>query len=480
MKEKSIKKNAILNGIRTVLNVLFPLITFPYISRVLSVDEIGIFNFSGSVVSYFMLLAGLGFSQYAIREGTKYRNSREEISKFASRIFNLNIISTIISYVILVILILFSSKLQSYTYCILIISVQIAFTTIGMEWLYSIFEEYTYITVRSIVFKIISIALLFIFVRNEGDILAYSAISVFACVGSNILNFVNCKKYCDIKIGIFVDYKEIIIPIIIIFASNVAIQIYVNSDITMLGYMKDDYSVGIYSVSTKIYGIVKNVLTAVLTVTIPRFSLFAGLNKKEEFHDLLQKVIKTLWIICIPAVAGLICENNNIITIISGSKYLESSTSFIILSCAIIFAIFNGLLNNCILLAYKREKIFLYCTIVSAILNVFLNFFMIPMFDEIGAAITTFISELILFILLYLFSKDILGKSFYEKSVLTSIGSIGIVFVCIISNKYIDNVYIQTILAVISSGIIYLLFLLLFKNDIICDVLNRIGIKIKK
>ena len=154
MQNKSLKLNAFLNTVRNVLNMIFPLITFPYVSRVLGANGLGIYNFSNSVISYFLLLAGLGISTYAVREGAKYRKSKENISFFASQIFSINVFSTIFSYIILFISLVIFPKLHMYAVCILIFSLQIAFTTIGTEWIYTIFEDYTYITVRSILFNI--------------------------------------------------------------------------------------------------------------------------------------------------------------------------------------------------------------------------------------------------------------------------------------------------------------------------------------
>ena len=334
---KSLRFNAVINGFRTILNLIFPLITFPYISRVLSVNEIGKYNFSDSVVSYFLLIAALGINQYAVREGTRFRKSYTDISQFASEIFSVNLISTLVSYIMLAILLFCSNKLHNYLLCILILSTQIFFVTIGTEWLYSIFEEYTYITIRSIIFKIISIVLLFMFVREQGDYIKYALITVVASVGSNILNYVHARKYCKIQFTLKFNWKNVLKPVLIIFASNVAIQIYVNSDITMLGYLGNDRSVGIYSISTKIYSIIKNVLTAVLTVTIPRFSLYAGKEEEEKYNGLLQKVINTLNLIIFPAMAGLIMLSKNIIVIIAGENYLDSQNSLCILS--VIFCI---------------------------------------------------------------------------------------------------------------------------------------------
>lgn len=166
-KGKSLGKNAFLNGFKNVLNLLFPLLTFPYVSKILSVEGIGQYNFAQATVSYFSLIAGLGISSYAIREGAKYRDDRNKFDTFASEVLLCNTISTIIAYLLLAFCMLFVDKLKSYALLIWVFSIQIVFTTIGIEWLYSIYEEYEYITVRSIAFKIISIILIFMFVKDE-------------------------------------------------------------------------------------------------------------------------------------------------------------------------------------------------------------------------------------------------------------------------------------------------------------------------
>lgn len=481
---KSIKINALLNGLRTILNLLFPLITFPYISRVLTVDEIGKYNFSESIVTYFLLIAALGINQYAIREGSKYKNDRKKMSEFASKVFTVNILSTLISYILLFVAMAISKKLDTYTNCILLLSTQIFFTTIGTEWIYFIFEEFAYITIRSIVFKVISIILLFILIRKPGDYLKYTFVIVFANVGSNILNFFNTRKLVDICLTNSFEWKEIVKPIMIIFASNVAMQIYVSSDITMLGYLKNDYNVGVYSVSTRIYSIIKSVLTAVLTVAIPRFSYYAGNGLKNDYSKLLKKVINTLFVMGIPVVAGLIVLSDNVVNIIAGEKYYEAHSSLCILCVAIIFAIFNGLLNQSVLLAYGREKIFLYCTVISALLNIVLNIFMIPLFAENGAAFTTVISELVLFVLLFVKSRDLIMESFLNKFTLNNIisimsGSIGIVVFCVFIKKLVFGLIVQTIISVIGASMIYGLILLLFRNEMIINFVSNMFGKIK-
>lgn len=483
--KKSIKSNAILNGFRTILNLIFPLITFPYISRTLSVAGIGKYNFSSSIVSYFLLIAALGIDRYAVREGTKYRDNRKKISEFVSQVFTINIVLTIASYLLLLVCLLTIPKLHDYIICILIFSIQILFTTLGTEWLYSIFEEYRYITVRSIIFKLISVVLLFVFVRKPSDYLNYAMVTVFATVGSNLLNFIHAKKFCDIRLTFRFNWQKALIPILVIFATNIAVQIYVNSDTTMLGFMKDDYVVGIYSVSTKIYGIVKTVLAAIMIVTIPRLSLYVGKHMQDEYDKLLFKVVNVVILFTLPAMIGLFMLSRDVVLIISGKNFVRSTSSLQILCFGIILSIFSTIFNQCVLIPYKREKYTLYSSIISACVNIGLNFILIPIMAENGAAITTLIAEFLMMSMNYYSCRDVTKKIFKNKDTIRNIvtvviGLIIIVAICAFIEKSFLNYWIQLILSMVLSAIGYTVVLIAFRNPIAKIGIQQFKSKIKK
>lgn len=147
--------------------------------------------------------------------------------------------------------------------------------------------------------------MLFTFVRKSTDYLNYAAITVFSAVGANVLNFIFARKYCRIRLVFKFDWKKHLIPILIIFGANIANMIYVNSDITILGLMKNNYEVGIYSVSSKVYQIVKNLIAALLIVTVPRLAMLFGKNRIKEYKNILSKLTNILIIIALPASVGL-------------------------------------------------------------------------------------------------------------------------------------------------------------------------------
>lgn len=478
MKKKSLGVNAFLNGLRSVLNLIFPLITFPYVSRVLSVSGIGIYNFSNTYIGYFVLIAGLGIETYAVREGAKYRENKNKIDEFSSQVFSLNMIATLVAYLLLFASLIIFKNLHNYVSCILIFSLQILFTTIGTEWIYTIYEDYTYITVRSIIFKIISIILLFLLVKKPEDYLIYAAITVFSAVGSNLLNFIHAKSFVDIRLTTKTNWRIHLKPILIIFASSVAVTIYVYSDTTILGLIKNDYAVGIYSTSVKIYQMAQGLLSALLTVTIPRLAFLWGQRRVGEYNQVLSKVLDSLGILVLPAAIGLIMLSKEIVLIIASEKYMPSVNSLRIISWAIIFSIFSWIFSDCVLIPAKRENLVLRNTVITAIENIVLNFVLIPFMSYDGTSLSTVIAELTAMIMNGYSCRDIIKPVILKntlKNLLDSVvGCMGIVVICLLCDLGFKSLIIKTILSVVLSIVMYGAILVLLKNKNAYSLLNRV------
>lgn len=485
MRKKSLGVNALLNGLRSALNLIFPLITFPYVSRVLSVDGMGIYNFSNTYVNYFVLIAGLGVATYAVREGAKYRDNEEEISEFASQVFTINMISTLIAYLLLIGSLLIFSNLRNYVTCILIFSLQLVFTTIGTEWIYTIYEEYQYITIRSIIFKIISIVLLFLLVHTPNDYLWYAAITVFASVGSNVLNYIHAKSFCKIKFVKDTNWKYHLKPILVIFASAVAVTLYISSDTTILGLLKDNYAVGIYGVAVKIYTIVSGLISGLLVVTIPRLAMLIGKRRVKEYNHVLQEVINSVSILGLPATVGLVMLSKEVILIIAGKKYLDGTLSLQIITWALIFSNYSTIFNQCVLIPLKRESKTLRNTVITGLVNVGLNFIFIPLWSYNGTALSTVIAEFMVMFMNGWSARDYVGPILKSKrtfkSILDSIiGCVGIALVCVLLKLGISSLILRTVLSVGLSVIMYGAILVFLKNEIALEYLNKIMNRMRK
>lgn len=479
MKKKTLALNAVLNGFRSVLNLLFPIITFPYVSRVLSMNGMGIYSFSMNYINYFTLIAGLGVATYAVREGAKYRDDRVKIGKFASQVFTINIYATIFSYALLFLSLFIFSNLHVYSLAILIFSIQILFNTIGTEWIYTIYEDYAYITIRSILFKVISLVLIFIFVKTPGDYIWYASITVFATVGSNILNFLHARSFSDIHLVRNPLWRKHITPILIIFASSAAVTIYVSSDTTILGILRDERAVGIYSIAIKIYSVSQSLLSALLIVAIPRLAMLFGKNKLREFHHVLERLINTLLIATLPATVGLIMMSKEMVLFVASSKYLAATNSLRIISFAIIFSIFSWIFSQCVLMPAKREKAILKNTLITAVVNVILNLILIPIWSYNGAALSTVIAEFMVMTMNGWSCRDIIKNIVIskrvEKNISTSLlGCLGIVIVCLICKFIFPTLIVRTVASILLSMIVYVLMLIVLKNDLILETIYKV------
>lgn len=478
--KKSIKKNAALNFIKQFLKIAFPLITFPYVSRVLLEENLGKYNFSQSIISYFILIAELGVSAYGVREGARIRNDSKKLNKFCNQIFTINMIFTFISYLLLCLLYLWWDKLHSYTLLLAILSGVILFNTLGMDWVNSVFEDYAYMTKRYIFIKTISLIMIFSFVKTKTDYIIYGSIIAGSDILANIINIFYVRKYVQLHFC-RPNIRKHLLPLLIIFANSVAITVYTNIDITMLGIFQNDSVVGIYSVSSKINQIVKNLITGVITVIIPRLAAYIGSNEIDKYNLLLNKTIKAIIIVILPSIVGLIMLSNEIIMLLGGVNYMEGNSAFRMLSFALLPGVLSMVFLNGILIVNRREKYCLIATAVGSLVNVILNIILIPAISINGAAITTVIAEFTCCLLAINFANGYhkisfkIDRDFYSVIV----GTIIVWIVCLLNNRLFCG-YSLILTDIIASLVLYFIVLILAKNSIITEVINSVMNRLKK
>lgn len=275
----SLKMNFFMNALLTMSSFLFQLITFPYITRVLLPVGTGKIAFATSLISYFSLISQMGIPTYGIRICARMREDKYELSKVVHELLLINIIMCILTYFIFGLVLTFIPQIQKEKNLYIIISSTILFNAIGMEWLYKGLEQYKYITIRSIIFKLIALILMFALVHSKKDYLIYGTISVFAASASNIMNFIHVRKFIYFKpLGNY-NIKKHIKPILIFLAMSCATNIYTNLDSVMLGFMKTETDVGYYDAAVKVKRILVSIVTSLGAVLLPRASLF--IQKKD-------------------------------------------------------------------------------------------------------------------------------------------------------------------------------------------------------
>lgn len=480
-KNKSIKVNAALNVTKQLCKVIFPLITMPYVTRVLQTSGYGKYNFGSSIVSYFILLAGLGISDYAIREGARIRDDKEKFQKFSEEVFTINVLSTIVSYAVLFALLLFSKKLLDYRLLIIVQSIPIILNTLGCDWVNSVYEDFFYITVRYIAMQILSVALLFVFVRTADDYVMYALVTTIASAGGNILNIFYVRRYFRLKITGNMNLKQHIKPIMMLFFNTIASTIYVNSDTTMLGYLQDETAVGIYGLATKIYLVIKQLLNAIVMVALPRLSAYLGNGDEKKYNELTNKIFSTICTLVVPAFFGMFVLSKEIVVIIGGNEYSSGVTALKILSVALFFSVLSVFYCCAILLPYKQEKICLMASSISAVINVLLNFLLIPVISYNGAAITTLISEALILVIYIISSRKLVTLRIKIRPILSiAAGCLSIVLICLGIKSLVSNDIIIIFASIIVAVPTYFLLQIFFRNEIIVEMLHAFRIKVKK
>ena len=475
-----LKVNMFLNAVKGFMSVFFPLITFPYISRVLGVEGIGKYNFAFSIIHYFLLIAGLGINQYAIREGSGIRD-RKEFPRFVNEVFSISLVVTVVAYGLLAIMIFLMPQLKDYSSLLLVLSLQIIFTTLGVEWIYSIFEDYAYITLRTFLFQLLSLILMFVFVRTSDDLLIYAVTVTLSSTGANIINGFHARQYCRIRPTKRIDWKRHMKPILILFGMSLTVMIYTASDTTILGVLCGDYTVGIYSASVKVYTVVVRVLSSILVVSIPRLSSLLGKKEKQAFDREAVDIYSTLLTFVVPAIIGIILLRKQIILLLSCSAFLPATSSLALLAFALFFCMGAWFWGQCILLPMKMEAKSFKITIVSALANIVFNFLLIPLWKENAAALTTILAEGISF-----FGCRYFGRKYVSiKGIGTIIakvlaGCIAIAAVCLFLQLLLPNLLAYTILAVLVSVIVYCIVEVLLRNQVMVNILHIVQSRLQK
>lgn len=480
-KQKSLKINFIMNAFLTMSSFIFPLITFPYISRILLPEGTGKVSFATSVISYFVILAQLGIPTYGIRACAKVRDNREELSKTAHELLVINIIMCCFSYLILGILLMTVPKFKSEKTLLIIVSLTLLFNTIGMEWLYKALEQYMYITIRSIIFKVIAVIAMFLLVHEKSDYIIYGAISIFASSASNIFNLINVHKYINLKpIGNY-NLKQHLKPVFIFFAISCAATIYTNLDTVMLGFIKTDSDVGCYNAAVRIKSILVSIVTSLGVVLLPRASYYLEHNMISEFYKITKKAINFVFIIAVPLMAYFILFAKEGIFLLSGSAYIGAVKPMQIIMPTLVFIGLTNIMGIQMLVPMGKEKIVLYSEIAGALVDLVINIVLILRWASAGAAIGTLVAEIIVWIVQYCaLRKDV--KSAYltidYKTILWAIlmAIVGVVWVKTLS----INVFFKLIISAVMFFGIYFGVLMIRKDELTIEMKNQLVLLIGK
>lgn len=475
---KSIAKNYIYNVTYQILVIILPIVTIPYLSRILGAENIGISSYTTSISAYFILFGSLGVGLYAQREIAYVRENMKDRSKVFFEIVILRFITMLISIVAFYITFASNGEYEIY-YKILLI--QLISNCFDISWFFQGQEEFKKVVIRNIIVKFISIAAIFIFVKTTEDLWIYMLILVASEFFGNLTLWFYLPKYIQ-KISI----KELkifkhLVPILTCFVPQIAIQVYTILDRTMLGALTDNMSeVGIYDYSQKIVKMVLTIVTSLGTVVAPRIANNFINGKNEEISKYLKNSFNFVWFLGIPLMFGLIAISSGFVTWFFGEGF-EGMDVLIIIGSVIILAIgLNNVTGMQYLIPVKKQNIFTISVVAGAVLNFILNLILIRFYGALGAIISSVVAEITVLTIHLIYMKNKVNMTgWFKCSIKYWIAGIIMLIVTLLINEKVIGGFYNTVLQVIVGICVYFGILFVLKDEFFLRIINSLKEKFK-
>lgn len=474
---RSIRANYFYNLTYQILVIITPLITTPYVSRVLGADGIGTYSYTESVASYFVIFATMGITTFGQREVSYYQDDRY---KRSNSFWNTKILSwiscSIILSIYLLYLIITGKGLIYYVFVFNILAV-----AFDVTWLFQGMEDFRKIVIRNIIFKVLNIAFIFLFIKKYEHLILYTFGICFFHAVSFISLWPYVFKYVDrinlSEIRPFKDYRVVLS----LFIPTIAIQIYTVLDKTMIGVItQDPFQNGYYDQAIKMSRLVLTIITSLGTVMIPRIGFLFNKTDQEGVSTLMYKGYRFVWFLGIPLTLGLSLVSSHFVPWFYGPGYDDVVPLLGVLSLLIIAIGINNLTGIQYLIPTKRQNLFTLSVLLGALLNFTMNMALIPLYGALGAAIASVMAEsAIALIQLYMIRKEISFLTVIKNGAHYYIAGFFMACILLIVKRSLAPSIVSTILLVLTGMIAYFAILLLMKDSFFLNNAATILKKIK-
>ncbi len=463
----SIKKNFLYSCFLTTANYVFPLITFPYVSRVLGATNFGLCNFIDGIIDYFVLFSMMGIGLFGIREVASNKTS-EKISNTFFNLLILTFISTAIAFGILVFAIIFVPELNANKELMIIGGCKLFFNFLLVEWFYKGIEDFKYITIRSIIVRSLYVAAVFIFVKSSSDYVIYYFLIVSMIVVNAIINIVHIRKYVSLS-GIKICLRKYVKPFITLGVYLILTSMYTTFNVAYLGFVGGDTQVGYYTTATKLYNVLLAVYAAFTGVMMPRMSALITEGKMTEFQSKIKKSMEFLFSVSIPLIIYVIMQASQVVLLVAGKGYEGAVLPMQIVMPLILIIGYEQILVVQMLMPLKSDRIILINSVIGAFLGLTLNILLVPVFRSVGSSMVWVVCEVLILILSQHAVTKVAGFKFPFKLLFKNIICfVPLPILIIVSNIIFDNYIIQLLV----SGVVMIAYTIvihsLFFRDGVC------------
>lgn len=413
----SIKRNFIYSTILTTANYIFPLLVYPYVSRVLGVANIGLCNFIDSIINYFILFSMMGITVMGVREIAACRDDRSERSAAYSSLLALNAVTTVLAIVVLILCTVFVGRLRENYDLMLVGAVKLLFNLFLIEWFYKGIEDFRYITVRTIAVRVLYVAAVFIFVRSREDVLVYFALTALTVVLNAVINIIHARRFVTFSFK-GIRFRPYLSSFLILGLYAFLNSMYTTFNVTYLGFISNDEQVGYYTTATKIYTLLLSVYTAYTGVMFPRMSSLVAEGKLDEFRQKMKGSMHALVIFCIPVIVFMSIFAARIILLLCGPEYEGAVTPLLIVLPLMLIIGYEQILVIQALMPLKADKVIFRNSIMGAATGVLLNVALVGALGATGSAIVWVCAEILILVFSQIAVKRLVRMSFPVAEVL--------------------------------------------------------------
>lgn len=476
-RQASIKKNYFYNTLLNVSNILIPLVTYPYVLRVIGPEGLGKVNFAVSIAGYFLIIAQFGIPLYGIKEIAKVRDDRDKLNSVFSELFLVNLIMSVLSILFYAGLMFGVARFRSDPVLYFVTGTMLAVNVFSIDWLYGGLEEYKYITLRSIAVRMLYIVLTFIVIRTGKDYIGYAALTVFMLLAANAVNMAMMPQRAGFDFS-RVNLKKYLMPLFLVFLAGAIASIYNKLDVVMLGFLSNDGAVGYYTADRRVITLLLYVVVSLTTVLMPRLSYYLGKNMKDEYNKTAERSINFLYFASLPIIVTCLLLSDQMLLLLGGGKFLPAAFALKLLSVQILLSGLTNFFNTQVILAHNDEKSMMIATVAGAAVNVPINLLLIRSLAQNAPCIAILCSEAaVIAVQMFLTRKYMTFRLFKMQSLNYPLAALLMLAAAWYLKLLTKTAHFAVILAAVflPSISVYFLLLLAIKDENAMIILKTIG-----
>ncbi len=466
----SIKKNFLYSGFLTTANYVFPLLTYPYVSRVLGVTNIGICNFVDSIINYFILFSMMGINIVGIREVAANKGDKQKLSEAFNGLFWLNTITTIVALAVLVVSVLTVEQLRVHWELMTIGALKLVTNYMLVEWLYKGLEQFKFITIRTLIIKVVYVVCVFIFVREQNDIVVYYLLTVLMVAVNALINIIYSKQHIDFTVH-NIKIRQYSRQYFILGVYGILTSMYTTFNVAYLGFVAGETEVGYYTTASKFFHILIALFTAFTGVMLPRMSSLLSEGKIDEFKKYLTKSVEILFIFSIPVIIVTTIYAPIIIKIVAGEGYEGAALPMRIIMPLILIIGYEQIIIIQGLMPLKQDKAILRNSIVGALVGIILNVALVSSFKSVGSSIVWIVSEIVVLISAQYYIGKCVKSCFPWKQLSKYVGiNLPLAILVIGVYCYFDNIW----LSITTACLLFLCYEILLQYIVPNEVVSKL------